>query len=264
MLISNFQRNKDMKAWSWMLFFVLNILVSCDKKVKTSWEIRVEQERQKGDSLKNTDVKLSFMGIEVGGSIDKIEEAIKKEKVSIDSCGNGIYYGKVSFPCIHDTTTYYIGGFMRIRTVNNRVASIDLYFSDINVYDFFIDTFNERYYDTGVYHWREPDPYRDIYCYIWSFKEQNVKVDRETHKEIRKKNFIERTEKNNWEEVDVAHGTSVTYSHKELLKEFYEQTKKIANREENLKDSLKKVKIKDSLEKVRIKENKIEKIKNNI
>ena len=222
----------------WIFLFACSFFASCNQK-KSDWEIRQEQLKHKRDSLMNTDVSLSFMGIEIGGTVEKINEAIKEEKIKIDSCSNGIYIGTVSVPCMKDTTTYNLLALMRIGTLNNRVASIELVFENTNAFNFFKNTFSERYYDIDEYNSLSYD-YDNKHC-IWSFKEQTVRIDKKTHKEIRDVvvGSDRYTGKNVWapREVDIVDAISVEYLHNEL----HELLVNSARREKNLKDSIENV-----------------------
>lgn len=223
-----------MKSWFGLFFLACCIFSSCNQK-KSDWELKQEQLKNRVDSLRNTDVTLSFMGIDIGGNIDKIEEAIKEEKIRIDSCSNGIYIGKVSVPYIKDTITYNFLALMRIGTLNNKVASIELVFKNSEAFDFFKETFNERYYDIDEYY--SLDDYHRKHCF-WSFKEQTVRLDKITHKEISDVvvGSDPQTGKNVWapREVDIVDAISVEYLHDELD----EQLRSIASRDENIKDSV--------------------------
>ena len=238
----------------WIFLFACSFLASCNQK-KSDWEIRQEQLKHKRDSLMNTDVSLSFMGIEIGGTVEKINEAIKEEKIKIDSCTNGIYIGTVSVPCMKDTTTYNLLALMRIGTLNNRVASIELVFENTNAFNFFKNTFSERYYDIDEYNSLSYD-YDSKHC-IWSFKEQTVRIDKKTHKEIRDVvvGSDRYTGKNVWapREVDIVDAISVEYLHNEL----HELLVNSARRENNLKDSI------ENVEKEKVDQERINKAKEN-
>ncbi|MBR2233308.1 MAG: hypothetical protein IJ891_13245 [Prevotella sp.] len=238
----------------WIFLLACSILVSCNQK-KSDWEIRQEQLKHKHDSLMNTNVSLSFMGIEIGGSVEKINEAIKEEKIKIDSCSNGIYIGMVSVPCMKDTTTYNLLALMRIGTLNNRVASIELVFENTIAFDFFKNTFSERYYDIDEFNPYNFD-YNSKHC-IWSFKEQTVRIDKKTHKEVRDVvvGSDSYTGKNVWapREVDITDAISVEYLHNEL----HELLINSARREKSLKDSI------ENVEKEKVDQERINKAKEN-
>lgn len=228
----------NMKSCAWLLLLACSFITSCSQN-KNAWEIRKEQLQHMRDSLNETDVKLSFMGIKIGGNIDEIEEAVRQEKIQIDSCINGIYIGTVSVPCMKDTTTINLEALMRIGTIDKKVAGIELIFrNDINEYsfDFFKNTFNDRYYDEERFQFDSSITIPN--GYTWNFKNQYVSVWKKTHKDIREVvvGSDRNTGKNVWEprEVDVTDAICVEYIHRE----FYDRLMKIANQESKLKDSI--------------------------
>ena len=211
----------NMRNWLWIIILFSSVFLACNQK-KSNWEIQQELLLHKRDSLKNTDVTLSFMGIDIGGSVDKISEAIKQEKIKIDSCADGIYIGTVVVPCIKDTTTFDLTALMRIGTLKNKVASIELVFKSDMAFDFFNNTFNERYYESDFSE--------------WYFKEQTLSINKKTHKEIRDVVVGRQSGKNVWEprEVDIVDAISVEYIHNDLDK----QLQSIISREKNLKERI--------------------------
>ena len=73
------------------------IALSCEENSKYAIE-REQKEaelKQIRDSLSNEDIKLSFMGIAIGGDVCQIDSAVNLGKIKIDSCSNGIYIGTI-------------------------------------------------------------------------------------------------------------------------------------------------------------------------
>ena len=214
------------------------IALSCEEKSKYAIE-REQKEaelKQIRDSLSNEDIKLSFMGIAIGGDVCQIDSAVNLGKIKIDSCSNGTQIGSTLVPCIKDTTKFNAEALVRIGTLNNKIAAIELLFEKpyqlLPVYKFFNKTFNERYYDEE---WLSPISSKS---HIWVFKNQSVCVEQVTHKDIRE--VVVGTEKgtgkNIWEprEVDVLHAVCVEY-HQDSL---FDKLKNMANREKVIKDSV--------------------------
>ena len=108
-----------------------------------------------------------------------------------------------------------------------------------------IDEYNSLSYD-----------YDSKHC-IWSFKEQTVRIDKKTHKEIRDVvvGSDRYTGKNVWapREVDIVDAISVEYLHNEL----HELLVNSARREKNLKDSI------ENVEKEKVDQERINKAKEN-
>ena len=216
---------------------------SCEEKSKYAIE-REQKEAaliQIRDSLSNEDIQLSFMGIVIGGDVCQIDSAVNLGKIKIDSCSNGTYIGTTLVPCIEDTTKFNAEALVRIGSLDNKIAAIELLFEKpyqvIHVFNFFKNTFNERYYDKDE-EWRVSSSVSRPRSYTWSFKNQSVCVEQVTHKEIRDVVVgSERgTGKNIWEprEVDVIHAVCVEYHHNSL----FDKLKSIVNREKVIKDSV--------------------------
>lgn len=220
-----------------LAFLICIIALSCEEKSKYAIEREQKEAELKHirDSLSNEDIKLSFMGIVIGGDVCQIDSAVNLGKIRIDSCYNGTYIGTTLVPCIEDTTKFNAEALVRIGTLNNKIAAIELLFEKpyqlLPVYKFFNKTFNERYYDEE---WLSPISSKS---HIWVFKNQSVCVEQVTHKDIRE--VVVGTErgtgKNIWEprEVDVIHAVCVEYHHDSL----FDQIKNNANREKVIKDS---------------------------
>lgn len=190
------------------------------------------------DSLRNTEIRLSFMGIEIGGDINLIDSAVAKGKINIDSCQNGIYIGFVTVPCIEDTVSFEAEAIMRIATINRKIASIELFFKNTNVFDFYVNTYNERYYDQHEARLYSNSLSTDMdYC-SWWFKNQFIIVGKNKHQELgygvvgRDKE----TQKNQWDlkMVKVTDGISVEYHDIHL----YDIIKKRNEEESSMQDSI--------------------------
>lgn len=223
--------------------FICMFVFSCEEKSK--YEIEREQREaaliQVRDSLSNVDMQLSFMGVVIGGDICQIDSAVNLGKIKIDSCSNGTYIGTTFVPCIKDTTKFNAEALLRIGSFENKIAAIELLFEKpyqvVPVFDFFKNTFNERYYDKDE-EWSLSISGNRPKSYKWSFKNQSVCVEQVTHKEIRDVVVgSERgTGKNIWapREVDVVHAVCVEYHHDGL----YDKLQNMARREKNIKDSV--------------------------
>ena len=247
-----------------LAFLICIIAISCEEKSKYTIELEQKEAKLKQirDSLSNEDIKLSFMGIDIGGDVCQIDSAVNQGKIIIDSCSNGTYLGSTLVPCIKDTTKFDAKALVRIGTLENKVAVIELLFEKPHqihhVFDFFKKTFNERYYDKDE-EWRASSSISRPKSYTWSFKNQSVCIEQVTHKDIRE--VVVGTErgtgKNIWEprEVDVLHAVCVEYHHNSLSNKL----KNIANREKVIKDSIERAEKAKADQERRLKAEKIEK-----
>ncbi len=204
------------------------VAISCGNKADKEARKRKLALQQRIDSLSNTDVKLSFMGIDIGGDIKQIEEAIKQGKIDNVVDSNGVYIGNVIIP--YDTNNAKVNALIRIMTIDKKVAAIELAFNNQSASLFFVTTFQERYYDDDELHYSYSLPYgRDDY--LWDFKEQYVSVRDKKHGEPQE---TMTNGKYNIERVNVYDATYVEYYHKRL----YDKILEIANKEKVVKDSV--------------------------
>ena len=149
---------------------------------------------------------------------------------------NGVYVGNVVIPyAAHDTS---VEALIRIMTIEEKVASIELLFNNQFAYHFFVETFQERYYQG----------HNVRYSYKWDFKEQSVRVGNKTHEGLKE---TITNGKYNIERVDVYDATFVEYIHKPLYNRILEKAKK----EKATKDSINKTRH-DSIEKIKRREEK--------
>lgn len=205
--------------------FICFVAISCKNKAyrearKLEWALQ-----QKVDSFSKTDVKLSFMGIDIGGDVNQIEEAIKKGKIDNVVDSNGVYIGNVIIP--YDANDAKANALIRIMTIDKKIAAIELAFKNQHASRFFVETFQERYYNDDKLQ-RYQYGSRDYF--LWDFKEQYVCVREKRHGEPQE---TIKNGKYNIERVTVYDATYVEYYHKHL----YDQVCEIANKEKAAKDS---------------------------
>lgn len=157
------------------LLFVCVSTISCGGNSNSSIMTREDSIRQVKDSFSNTIVNLSYKGLEIGAKADKIDSLLL-------SCG--VYSTK--------TDGYFIQGrheiayvdknneelrdwvTLQVDTIHNRIAKVSLLGKSYKLADFFVQTFNQRYYEeepvevnkTGVYEKH----------HNWLFKNSNIHI----------------------------------------------------------------------------------------
>lgn len=149
-----------------------------DRIVKDSVQHRI-------DSLRKTNVELSFMGIRIGDSADSITKAIENGTLKIDEQDGEAYVGTVRIPYTygyHNESSSSVNAFFRIYTSDSRVASIELKFDDAFAYEFFRDTYRERYYDRR---------YVDEYYDFWGFKGKHIDLSEKRNEDDTKYYTVE-------------------------------------------------------------------------
>lgn len=228
-------------------FFFCLLAISCVDKTKKDARDKKLALQHKIDSLSNADVKLSFMGIEIGGDIKQVEEAIKKGTINNVVDSNGVYIGDVIIP--YSTDNAKVKALMRIMTIDKKVAAIELLFRSQFASSFFVETFQERYYNDDKL---QEYQYKIRDDYLWDFKEQYVRVRDKKHEEPQETTT---NGKYNIERVNVYDATTVEYFHKKL----YNRMLEIAKQKKATKDRADAEK-RDSIENVRrVKEKELKK-----
>lgn len=235
------------------LALVCTLLISCNS-TKSEYEIECAILEQQRDSLLNTDVQLSFMGIELGKEVWRIDSAASQNKIMIDSCSNGIYVGKVIIPYLHscfgckDTVPRTMEALMRIGSLNERVASIELFTKNEDAFDFFRDTYCERYYNQyneklnkslpGL----NSDNYYDDYH--WQFKNQSLRLYKMTHKEIGEGRIGYNNKLHKYEyglkELKMFDGTAIEYIYDSLYNSLLENAINEKKKNDSIKNAAKK------------------------
>lgn len=218
-----------------LLFLILlcSLTVSCKNQYAIEREKQEKAFKHQRDSLAETDEQLSFMNIKIGGSVNMIDSALAQNKIQIDSCNNGIYVGSVTVPIVDDKEFFNSNANLRISTFDNKVASIELYFISknpaytIRTFDFFIETFCERYYDQHKEKLLSIMS-SDFDSYSWIFKNQELSVDKKTHKEVGVGLlYNSNSHKNEYgtKELDILDGISVEYKHTQLYEKLMNSIK---------------------------------------
>ena len=169
----------------YLVYFL--IVCSCISRMreKTPSEIARERALHLMDSLKQVDMNLNFMGIAIGESKEQIDKAISDQRIFVDTCINDVYIGRVKVNCIVDSITYPCWPKLKIATLNNKIASIELLFGDNcrneRAFDFFVNTFNERYYnEDDISYSSRKDEYHS-----WWFKNQAITIRKEYSSRVR-------------------------------------------------------------------------------
>ena len=244
-----------------ILLLMCGLLISCSHK-KSDWEISREVLAHQRDSLLNTDVKLSFMGIDIGGYAWAIDSVANQGKLKVDSCTNGIYICTTNIPYLKDSLTLSMKALVRIGTFDGKIASIELVTNNRDAFDFFKNTYCERYYDqyeeklNNSMPGLNPDNYYDNF--YWQFKNQSLELYKKTHKEIRDVvvGSERQTGKNVWEPraVNIYDATCVVYQHDSL----YKQLMNVITKEKAKNDSIDSVTEKAEEEKREKDRNKLE------
>lgn len=157
------------------LLFVCVSTISCGGNSNSSIMTREDSIRQVKDSFSNTIVNLSYKGLEIGAKADKIDSLLL-------SCG--VYSTK--------TDGYYIQGrheiayvdknneelrdwvTLQVDTIHNRIAKVSLLGKSYKLADFFVQTFNQRYYEEEPVEVNKTGAYEKHHN--WLFKNSNIHI----------------------------------------------------------------------------------------
>lgn len=157
------------------LLFVCVSTISCGGNSNSSIMTREDSIRQVKDSFSNTIVNLSYKGLEIGAKADKIDSLLL-------SCG--VYSTK--------TDGYFIQGrheiayvdknneelrdwvTLQVDTIHNQIAKVSLLGKSYKLADFFVQTFNQRYYEEEPVEVNKTGAYEKHHN--WLFKNSNIHI----------------------------------------------------------------------------------------
>lgn len=157
------------------LLFVCVSTISCGGNSNSFIMTREDSIRQVKDSFSNTIVNLSYKGLEIGAKADKIDSLLL-------SCG--VYSTK--------TDGYFIQGrheiayvdknneelrdwvTLQVDTIHNRIAKVSLLGKSYKLADFFVQTFNQRYYEEEPVEVNKTGAYEKHHN--WLFKNSNIHI----------------------------------------------------------------------------------------
>ena len=155
--------------------FVCLSAISCVGNSHSPIMTREDSIQQVKDSFSNTIVNLSYKGLEIGAKADKIDSLLL-------SCG--VYSTK--------TDGYFIQGrheiayvdknneelrdwvTLQVDTIHNRIAKVSLLGKSYKLADFFVQTFNQRYYEEEPVEVNKTGAYEKHHN--WLFKNSNIHI----------------------------------------------------------------------------------------
>lgn len=162
------------------VFAIVLILTSCNSN-------GVNRELQEKDSLQliaksfqNKDIKLTFKGLTVGDSLKRNEKGLYGDGFNLSAINEYSYQGSISIPFIdshgNERTEYPK---IQVDILNGLIAKISLLTDSWGLCKFFIDTFNDRYYEKEPIESKRGGAYNEHYG--WFFKEQHICINRLYH-----------------------------------------------------------------------------------
>ena len=157
------------------LLFVCVSTISCGGNSNSSIMTREDSIRQVKDSFSNTIVNLSYKGLEISAKADKIDSLLLSCGVySTKSDGyfiqgrHEIAYVDKNNEELHDWVT------LQVDTIHNRIAKVSLLGKSYKLADFFVQTFNQRYYEEEPVEVNKTGAYEKHHN--WLFKNSNIHI----------------------------------------------------------------------------------------
>ena len=157
------------------LLFVCVGAISCGGNSNSSIMTREDSIRQVKDSFSNTIVNLSYKGLEISAKADKIDSLLLSCGVySTKSDGyfiqgrHEIAYVDKNNEELHDWVT------LQVDTIHNRIAKVSLLGKSYKLADFFVQTFNQRYYEEEPVEVNKTGAYEKHHN--WLFKNSNIHI----------------------------------------------------------------------------------------
>ena len=162
------------------VFAIVLVLTSCNSN-------GVNRELQEKDSLQlivdsihSKDIKLTFKGLTVGDSLKPSDKGLYGDGIHLTAIDEYSYQGNVNISFIdsdgHERTEYPK---IQVDVLNGVIVKVGLLTDSWGLCKFFIDTFNDRYYEEEPRTSNRVGSYNDHYG--WFFKEQNICINRLYH-----------------------------------------------------------------------------------
>ena len=163
-----------MKKIVYFLFVCISV-ISCGGNSHSPIMTREDSIRQVKDSFSNTIVNLSYKGLEIGAKADNLDSLLlgcgvfstKSDGYFIQGRHEIVYVDKNN-----EELREWVA--LQVDTIHNRIAKVSLLGKSYKLADFFVQTFNERYYE------EEPVEVNKMGAYVthhnWLFKNSNIHI----------------------------------------------------------------------------------------
>lgn len=162
------------------VFAIVLVLVSCNSNGVNSELQEKDSLQLVADSFKTKDIKLTFKGLTIGDSLKPNEKGLYGDGIHLLPISEYSYQGNISIPFIdsdEEERTDYPK--IQVDVLNGLIVKISLLTDSWDLCKFFIETFNDRYYEKEPIKSNRGGGYNDHYG--WFFKEQNICINRLYH-----------------------------------------------------------------------------------
>lgn len=164
-----------MKKLVYLSFVCVTSISSCVGISHSPIMTREDSIRQVKDSFSNTIVNLSYKGLKIGAKADNIDSLLFSCGVFSTKSDGYFIQGRHEIAYV-DKNNKELREWvaLQVDTIHNRIAKVSLLGKSYKLMDFFVQTFNERYYEeepvevnkTGVYETH----------HNWLFKNSNIHI----------------------------------------------------------------------------------------
>ncbi len=157
------------------LLFVCVSTISCGGNSNSSIMTREDSIRQVKDSFSNTIVNLSYKGLEIGAKADKIDSLLLSCGVYSTKSDGYFIQGRHEIAYVDKNNEELCDWVtLQVDTIHNRIAKVSLLGKSYKLADFFIQTFNQRYYEDGPVEVNKTGAYEKHHN--WLFKNSNIHI----------------------------------------------------------------------------------------
>lgn len=170
-----------MRRFTYIYILLISVLASCNSNKTRSISNEKDSLSQVIDSFSNIDVQLSFKGLTLGTPfIESDKKGYYGDGLLLSKINECSFQGTTSISYIDDDgneKTDYPQA--QVDVVDGLIAKISILSKSWNVWKFYIDTYNSRYYESKPSESKNGGA--DQQCYSWHFKGQRIYIRRLYH-----------------------------------------------------------------------------------
>ena len=163
-----------MKKLVYYLFVCLSA-ISCVGNSHSPIMTREDSIQQVKDSFSNTIVTLSYKGLEIGAKADNIDSLLLSCGVYSTQSDGHFIQGRHEIAYV-DNNNEELRDWVELQvdTIHNRIAKVSLLCKSYKLADFFVKTFNNRYYEQEPVEVNNMGAYETLHN--WSFKNSSIHI----------------------------------------------------------------------------------------
>ena len=170
----NYQTKSLMKKLVYLLLVCVST-ISCGGNSNSPIMKREDSIRQVKDSFSNTIVNISYKGLEIGAKADNLDSLLLGCGVFSTKSDGHFIQGRHEITYVdknNEELREWIT--LQVDTIHNRIAKVSLLGKSYKLADFFVQTFNERYYEEDPVEVNKMGAYEKHHN--WLFKNSNIHI----------------------------------------------------------------------------------------